>query len=210
MSDMKAETISAVVDFVNEDLEGLPRHALVEWRAKLIGLLIPDEAWLLGFAGKHNELAAENVLGELLDYQAKWKAALSWLVDHLGEEWQLEIKTTLIFTWGTGDDATFYFGPGYVGMEALHVTAYNVGVVKGKVFWGEDKPEYPKEALTFPAGGQAFLAALDGYRKTSLKTCMECGRIFFNPTKRRRDYCNAVCQNKAGTRRYRERQADKK
>jgi hypothetical protein len=129
------------------------------------------------------------VLGHL---QKETLRSLEWIVDRLNDDLHLEFDIEHSFMWGS----SFAYGS-FLGRKIIKAT-----ILKGSgAMMGRRVGE-----IEFPAYFREFFRGIDGFPKSALKRCVRCRTIFFNPTKRPKNYCSQQCQHAEAVKRIRTRQ----
>ena len=143
--------------------------------------------------------SADKEWSKILSIQQELLGFLNWITDHLENEGELHFMAPSAFAWAGGSrpDSVFSHSPSTARwfLEKKLTIRYIFGP-------GKQKPK----SISLPWGVVNFFEALKGFPKSSLSRCPHCGKVFFNPTKRKKIYCSPLCQNTAGVQRLRKKQ----
>jgi len=180
------------IEFCQSDLKNPSSIGKEKWIKSLTTLLYPyffvrnvlestDKDWL--------EILS--VQQELLDF-------LNWVTDHLEEERELHFMAPSVFAWAGGKRANSVFSQSPSTARWFLEKKLQIRYVSGS---GKQEPKPPGP----PWGVVNFFEALKGFPTSSLSRCPHCGKVFFNPTKRKKVYCSSLCQNTAGVQRLRKK-----
>jgi len=209
----RKKAITAVIAFINADLTPLaPRDRIEVFQtlhAALSAVRELDPA-LLAFDKRWIRQEAKT----LTHLQNSWKESLNHLLDLLKERWRLEFTPrSEVLTWNEGGDNRFHCKDSLQQVfkgtyETLRVTArrapehWSGGSSKSidlEEFIAKEKENTC--SLDFPFGADSFFRALAGFPTTALMRCPNCQRIFFNASRRVKEYCSARCQKTASVKR---------
>lgn len=125
----------------------------------------------------------------VLAYQEQWENALKWFYDCLLSDWTIAFEKSFSISWSA--DAS---------EGRFHVARTSD---RGEMFVSANPIDNPYEAVRvlFPQGASSFFQAIDGHSSKSFLYCEHCGKMFYNPSKRKMRFCSTDCQHTAAVKR---------
>lgn len=207
----KIKFIESLLDFVNADLrDDASPDEKMEWSRFFFRLMGPLGA-IIAYSDP-SFFPTDEDWKAVLAFQETWNIALNWFLAHLevnkGKVGAIYYEVPRYFTWGSSNESEFShrIHPCFED-DMLEARIYDNASLNNPDFYGArpDRLSYIKRK--FPPGFLAFIEALSGFPRASLKACLHCNTIFFTPNNLRKVYHSLHCQKVASV--YRSRRKKK-
>ncbi|MBW2707850.1 MAG: hypothetical protein JRD04_00965 [Deltaproteobacteria bacterium] len=187
---MHADYIERLLEFAQADIRAIPEPEKVRY--------FKEMAKILAGAHEHGQTPddmSETAWKRLSKFQKEWQQSLGWIFENLNGFYKVSFKVV----W----NGTFQWSPKERQGRFKLETAYDGGEIEASITKTLENGSKTTNKMAFPQGAYYLFSALNGFPSTALGRCAHCGKLFFNPTKRRQIYCNPTCRNAAGVSRYR-------